>query len=121
MIPLLILLIFICEAWAHSVIIKGLTVCGQDQEDNDKWHTAFSFMWFFIGCLAWYLHSWEVGVHLIASRAFVFPIALNVFRGFPIFHLGSSHYDGVVSKMGNAVYYAIVFIIYLSSIYIIYA
>jgi hypothetical protein len=119
MTPVLIFLAFIAEAFAHYKIIEGLTVCGQDKDDNNAWHYAFAAMWFLI---LFMMPDVITAVVILTTRAFVFPIALNVFRGFPVFHLGEGHTDGFIDeKIGATAYYSFAFLFWGCSIFFYYA
>ena len=115
---LVITIAFVLEACAHSLIIKGLTKCGQNRFENDLWHWAFFGMWSLLALtillLDW--NSWKVVIFLATSRLFVFPTVLNWLRGKPFDYLSDNGIDGLMKKAGEETIFFVRAVLWVASI-----
>ena len=93
---ILFFIISLLDAHYNLYIINGANP--NDVINNRKWHKWGGAMHFAISVYISVVSSVYIGGLYLAYRATVFPIALNLLRGKPIFYLSKNGFEGMFVK-----------------------
>jgi hypothetical protein len=94
----ILILLNIIDAYYNLYIINGANP--SDFINNRKWHKwGGIFALGFAVYIGYYVNPFYGGLYL-AYRATVFPMALNLLRGKPLFYLSVNGFEGWFTKRG---------------------